>query len=724
MRKILIPALLFLVHFTGNAQKINQHYQLHIRKSLGPIVIDGNIDEETWQRAQVATDFAMVLPMDTSRARVPTEVRMSFDEKNLYLSAVCHNKVEGRYYVESLRRDFVFGKNDNFLLFLDPFNDQTNGFSFGANAAGAQWDGTMYGGGTVDLNWDNKWKSVVRSDSSKWVFEMSIPFTTIRYKKGNLVWGINFSRLDLKTTEKSSWAPMPRQFPTASMAYSGNLVWDEPPPSPGTNISVIPYVLGGVSKNYESGVKSTFQHKAGADIKIGVTSSLNLDLTINPDFSQVEVDRQVTNLDRFELFFPERRQFFLENGDLFANFGYSTIRPFFSRRIGLGVPIHAGARLSGNLNKNWRLGVMDMQTGKVDDIGLPQQNFAVLSLQRRVFSRSNIGFLMVNKQSMNYDPSKDSSKPVYNDYNRNVGFEYNLASKTNFWTGKALFLKSFSPNKKGRDFTAAANLQYASRHWTIAMQQEYVGRNYSAEAGYVPRNGYMKLSPQLLHLFFAKRGPLLSHGPQLTSTYFFDEKLSETDHLNLLAYNFNFRNQSTFKLGTTNEYIKLLRPFDPTNSKKDTLATGSTHHWNALQAEYVSKPKSLFTFTFSGRAGGYYANGRLYNITGEAGYRFQPIATIYGNFSYNQIELPRPWDVTRFWLIGCRFDLTLTNTVFFSTYFQYNQQLKNMNLNSRFQWRYKPASDIFIVYTDNYLPSPFMVRNRALVVKMTYWWNK
>ena len=128
---------------------------------------------------------------------------------------------------------------------------------------------------------------------------------------------------------------MPRQFPTASMAYSGNLVWDEEPPSPGTNISVIPYALGGVSKNYEQNTDTKFTNKFGADIKIGITSSLNLDLTINPDFSQVEVDRQVTNLDRFELFFPERRQFFLENGDLFANFGYAGIRPFFSRRIGL-----------------------------------------------------------------------------------------------------------------------------------------------------------------------------------------------------------------------------------------------------------------------------------------------------------------------------------------------------------------------------------------------------
>ena len=204
---------------------------------------------------------------------------------------------------------------------------------------------------------------------------------------------------------------------------------------------MIPYVLGGIGKTYGAGKKATYQKKIGTDVKITLSSSLNLDLTINPDFSQVEVDKQVTNLERFELFFPEKRQFFLENADLFANFGYPTIRPFFSRRIGLNVPIRAGARLSGNINKNLRLGVMDMQTETDKSQGLPDQNFAVVSLQHRVFARSNIGFIFVNKQSVNYHPHDDTTKPVYNQYNRNIGLEYNLASNNNLWTGKALFLK-------------------------------------------------------------------------------------------------------------------------------------------------------------------------------------------------------------------------------------------------------------------------------------------
>jgi hypothetical protein len=703
-------------------QTKNDNYQIRIGKINQPVRIDGIIDS-IWNTAQVATNFYMVLPMDTSSARVRTDVRMMYDQQNIYLLAECFHAVPGPYFVESLRRDFIFGKNDNFLLFMDPFEDQTNGFSFGANAAGAQWDGIMYEGGKVDLSWDNKWSSAVTNDDDKWVLEMAIPFKSIRYKKGISRWRINFSRLDLKTTEKSSWAPVPRQFPTASLAYTGILVWDAPPPEAGANVSIIPYVLTGLSKDHANEGDSEFRRDFGADAKVAVTSSLNLDLTVNPDFSQVEVDRQVTNLDRFELFFPERRQFFLENGDLFSNFGYATIRPFFSRRIGLGVPIQFGARLSGKINKDWRIGMMNMQTEKVKESLLPSQNFSVLALQRRVFARSNIGAMIVNKESLNYDPST-AEGPVYSKYNRNVGLEYNLASSNNLWTGKALFLKSFSPNVQGHDLTHAANLQYSSREWTVMWQHEYVGRNYNAEVGYVPRTAYVKINPFVSRLFFPKGTKVLSHGPRLNSTYFFNENATtRTDNETLLLYLVNFRSQSVFALWTADSYIRLLRPFDPTNSGLDTLARGTTHRWLAYGFDYISKPQSVFTYALSLRNGGYYQDGSRLNINAEIGYRFQPYVSISATTAYNDIKLPEPWGRKTFWLIGPRLDVTMTNKLFFIAFAQYNEQQQNVNLNTRLQWRYRPASDLYIVYTDNYLPENFGIKNRAVVLKLTYWWN-
>lgn len=706
------------------AQKKNSAFQLHIKKADSPINVDGVMDEAAWQNADVAKDFFMMLPMDTSHARVPTEIRMTYDDKNIYIIAECRLLRKQQYMVESLRRDFNFQKNDNFIFFLDPFNDLTNGFTFGANAAGAQWDGMMYEGGKADLNWDNKWISVVKNYDDKWIFEAAIPFKTMRYKKGSTVWGVNFSRLDITVAEKSAWAPVPRQFPSAALAYTGDLIWDQPPPDPGANFAIIPYVLGGVSKNYDDHNKSLYRKDIGADAKVALSSSLNLDLTVNPDFSQVEVDKQVTNLDRYELFFPEKRQFFLENNDLFANFGYANIRPFFSRRIGLGVPINFGARLSGSLNKNWRIGVMDMQTKHVDETGLPAQNFAVLALQRRVFTRSNIRFMFVNKQSLNYEPGKDSTKPTYSLYNRNIGLEYNLASKNNIWTGKAMLMKSLSPGKSDKDFTQAANLQYLSRHWLVSWQHEIVGSNYNAEVGYVPRKDYIKLNPTIAYLFFPKtKGAILSHGPKLTSTIFYDSKFHHTDDETIFQYIFNQRDQTVFDVWYGNDYVKLLQPFDPTNSNKDTLATGTTHGWNAFGADYFSRPQQLLTYNLSARFGGYYEDGTRTNFNADIGYRFQPYVSITLSTSYNHIKMRAPWNVTDFWLIGPRIDVTFTNKLFFTTFVQYNDQQKNINLNTRLQWRYRPASDLFLVYTDNYYPSPLSVRNRAFVIKFTYWWN-
>lgn len=694
-----------------------------MKKASSTIQIDGELDEKAWLEAEVAKDFYMILPMDTSLARVKTEVRMTYDKDNLYLIAVNYEALPGPNVVESLRRDFVFGKNDNFLLFMDPFDDQTNGFSFGANANGAQWDGLMYEGGKVDLSWDNKWTSTVKNYSDRWVFEAAIPFKTIRYKKGITEWGINFSRNDIKTTEKSGWAPVPRQFPSASLAYTGVLVWDQAPPPAGPNVSIIPYVLGGLNRDFQGANKNQYHGDAGVDAKVALGSALNLDLTVNPDFSQVEVDRQVTNLDRFELFFPERRHFFLENADLFANFGYATIRPFFSRRIGLGVPISFGARVSGKINKDWRIGLMDVQTGKMDENFLPAQNFAVLAVQRRVFSRSNITAMVINKESINYSPPLDLENPTYSKYNRNLGVEYNLASSNNLWTGKALVLKSISPQGGGQDWVHASNLRYTSRKWNINAQYEYVGQAYNAEVGYVPRKGYLKLIPSIAYLFFPKGSSILSHGPTIQTSYYMDKQLRPTDNETYFSYGFTFRNLTTFSAWVAHDYVKLLMPFDPTNFKGDTLAAGTKHYWNSWGTNFVSKPQNRLTFSFSSRYGGYYDEGTRLNLTGEVGYRFQPYLSLLAAASYNDIYLPNTTGHTRFWLIGPRVDLTMTNTLFFTVFAQYNEQLKNMNLNTRLQWRFKPASDLYIVYTDNYLPTNFAVKNRALVLKLTYWWN-
>lgn len=719
-KHILIFFTVFFISSGISAQKINSNYVLHIRQALDKIAIDGVLNEQSWQTADVAKDFYQILPMDTGHAWAKTEVRMCYDDKNIYLSAICYDSLKGHYVVESMRRDFSFGKNDNFLVFIDPFDDQTNGFSFGCNAAGAQWDGMMYDGGKMALSWDNKWESVVKNYDDRYVFEAAIPYKSIRYKKGITQWGINFSRLDLKLNEKSSWAPVTRQFPSASLAFTGILQWDKPPPDPGLNISLIPYGMAGGYKDTNDGMKKEFDWDVGMDAKISVTPSLNMDLTVNPDFSQVEVDRQVTNLSRFELFYPEKRQFFLENSDLFANFGFRGLRPFFSRRIGLNSPIQFGGRLSGKVNKNWRVGAMDIQTGKVDEDSVPAQNFAVFAVQRQIFSRSNIAFLLVNRQTNNFNTYRDDS--LFTEYNRNVGLEYNLASADNIWKGKFMVHKTFTPDVKGDDFTHAVNLEYKKRHINVEWMSQYVGENYNAEVGFVPRKGYWNLSPELSYKFFPKSKKVVSHGPRMGMGAFFDKSFKMTDMETFFAWITEFLNRSEVGAFVSYDYVELLAPYDPTNSGGDTLARGTTHNWNAFGIFYESTQASLFTFNFMTRYGGYY-NGTRGSITGGMGLRFQPFGSISVDFSYNNIQLPEPYKSEDFWLISPKLDLTLSNKIFFSTYVQYNEQADNLNLNARFQWRFLPASDIFLVYTDNYYPLDFNVKNRALVFKITYWYN-
>ncbi len=713
--------LLIFIYTSAQSQKINASYRLLLKEASSAITIDGKMDEQAWEDAEVATDFYMITPMDTSYAELRTEVRMTYDEENLYIIAINYRGEPGPNVVESLRRDFNFGRNDNFLMFMDPFDDQTNGFSFGANAAGAQWDGMMFDGGNVNLSWDTKWESKVRNYEDRWVFEAAIPFKSIRYDEDISEWGINFSRYDLTHYEKSGWAPVPRQLPSASLAYTGILVWDNPPPSAGMNISVIPHLVGGVNHDFQvSGARSATSD-AGVTAKIGINSSLNLDLTVNPDFSQVEVDEQMIDLDRFELFFPEKRQFFLENEDLFASFGNQNIRPFFSRRVGLDAPILFGGRLTGQLNRDWRVGIMNMQTEQVDIDMIPAQNHSVLSLKRRVSDRSNLGFIFVNKESMG--SLSDDEASVGSEFNRNVGAEYNLATSDDLWNGNFMILKSFSPDNQGRTFSHSTNLRYSDGNWSARWAHDYVGDDFNAETGYVPRKGYIRMYPRLGYLFYPHSSTVLSHGPFIRRSHYFDESFQSTDHDNLFMYRVNFRDGGSLRGWFSNNFVELTNPFDPINISGHYLDEGSRHEWNSVGLRFDSRPQRSFTYDFRVQRGGFYADGTRLLLSGEIGYRFQPYVNITAAASYNRLDLPDPWGRSEFWLTGTRIDITFTNNIYFTTFTQYNEQLDNININSRFQWRFKPASDLFIVYTDNYLPGSFSVKNRALMLKLTYWWN-
>jgi len=720
MRQIFLYSTLILMTWirtaSGQVGAVNREaYRLEAHKSEVSMIIDGVLDERTWFDAQKTSPFLRILPIDTGYARAQTEVMLAYDENNLYMGIICHDTMPGKRPIESYRRDWNFGSNDNFFATIDTYNDQTNGFAFGVNAAGAQWDGMQSNGGSVALEWDGKWYSAVQNHPDYWVAEYAIPFRTIRYRDGDNEWGINFSRLDLKTNEKSSWAPVPRQFASATLAFTGTLAWDEAPPPAGLRFSLIPYISGKATHQKEEGEDISINGGVGLDAKMILSTSMNLDMTILPDYSQVEVDRQQTNLDRFELYFPEKRKFFLENSDLFAGLGSDGLRPFFSRRIGLNAPVIAGARLSGNAGKNWRIGVMNMQTGKKDSIAAT--NFSVAVLQRRILKRSNLSLFMTNKQILGSDSSYHSHL-----YNRVAGAEFNLASANNNWTGKTFYHQSFNPGQDGNNFSTAVAIKYSTQQFSARWNQEYVGGNYLAEMGFVRRSGYHQTNPSVSYRFYPPSRRIANHGPELSADFFFDPDLSLTDREIDLGYSITWLGGQRLSVGLEEGYLKLLEPFDPTNTGGEKIAAGEEFQWMEMDLGFASNQRQLFTYNLSGRYGGYF-NGTRLSLTTDLNYRVQPYGSLSLVTSYNRILLPEPYTSIDLLLVGPRLDITFTEKLFLTTFVQYNNQINNVNMNMRFQWRFAPVSDLFIVYTENAFPERLRTKDRGIVIKLSYWIN-
>lgn len=691
----------------------NRDFVYNARMATGEIELDGELNEPDWLAAEVAKDFRLVLPVDTGYPQQPSEIRITYDQRAFYVAITFYDTVPGKRVAESFRRDFSFGNNDNFLGFFDTFLDQTNGFTFGVSASGAVWDGIMFNGFSVNLDWDSKISSKTKHFDDRWVTEMRIPFRSIRYPKESQTWYVNFSRQDLKTNEKSSWAPVPRQFPTASLAYTGILNFETPLPKPSLNFSIIPYAFSSFHENRENGTGKGWRNDVGFDAKVGFSSSMNLDLTYNPDFAQVEVDQQQMNVDRFELFYPEKRQFFLENSDLFSGFGYANaVTPFFSRRIGLDAPVVGGARLSGKIGNDFRIGFMNMTTEKTD--AELSRNFTVLSLQKKMFARSNLGFILVNKEYLNQPENSDL-------YNRVAGLDYNLATRNNFWSGKFFYHRSFQPGEPGKQHAQGATLGYNRKNIMARLSQTSVGENYKAETGFVRRTGYNFLGPTFKYTFVPNKR-IANHGPLAELQYFFDSNNRLVDMENTYAYLTEFANRTMITAGVKDLFVRLNRDFDPTHISGVYLPAGSEYRTQFAFAEFTSDNRKLFKFSTMVAKGGIYS-GDFNMIEGRMSYRYQPYANLSLNFTYTDIMLPAPFTRTQLWLIGPKLDVTFTDKLFLSSFVQYNEQLDNVNLNMRFQWRYKPVSDIFIVYTDNYVPGTWNSRNRALVFKMTYWLN-
>lgn len=741
-----ITACLLSVSFTVAAQ------DLIIKKTDEPIQIDGRMNEASWQEAQVVDDFRQFFPTDSVPAVMETEVRMLYDEQNIYVFAVLRSpQKRDRYVTPSFRRDYRGRAFDGFTVQLDTYQDKTNAFNFGVNPFGVQREGLTSNGGTISsrggggdgggsfsLSWDNRWFSAARIHEDYWTAEMSIPFKTIRYKDNLDTWLVNFYRIDSYDGEVSSWAPIPQNLSIIDLAFNRPVKFEEPLQSPGKNISLIPYTAYSTAKDFEESVPGDSRFSLGGDAKVALSSAMNLDLTVNPDFSQVEVDQQVTNLDRFEIFFPERRQFFLENADLFASFGNSRTRPFFSRRIGVARdtatgtnvqnPLYFGARASGKINNDWRLGLMSVQAAEDKAIELPSINYTVASVQRKIWARSNIAAIVVNKQGFQ-NGLGDAFTFSPEEWNRTAGMDFNYASADGQWNGKAYYHRTWDEEKLDSTYSAGLEMDLNSYRWSIRASARTVGANFNPEVGFVRRTDFKQNQGTVSYKFYPKSGPIQTHGPGLDYDVLGNQRWGLTDWDANILYSINFRNTAEFRMRLRRQFTYLFEPFDPSGTDGLELPADSRYWYNFIIASYESDQRQPFFFELRTNTGQYY-NGSRFNLEGSLTYRFQPFGFVSLDFEYNKIKLPDPYNDADLYLIGPKFDITFSRSLFWTTFIQYNSQINNMNINTRFQWRYAPVSDLFIVYTDNYyadVTDRFIdfnrPKSRALVLKLTYWLN-
>lgn len=731
MFKIIILLLLPLVCFAqrdsiGEQLTNQKDFQVGIKKAKFQIKIDGILDEVDWQEATLAKDFWEKYPDNKKHSTTKTEVRLTYDDHNLYLGFVCYDS-STHHIVQTLKRDVSYFDGDAVSVVFDPINQKSNGYMFGVSPLGVQSETTIQFFGDPSWSWDTKWQAQVKQYADRWTVEMAIPFKSLRYEAGKTKWGINFVRNDIKHGKFHTWARVPLQFEGTSIFYLGALNWDAPPPVEKNNATLIPYVLTGISK--ESGLPTQSVLRPGLDVKMALNSQLNLDATINSDFSQVDVDEQVTNLTRFNIFYPEKRTFFLENSDVLSELGSPGFRPFFSRTIGLDstanrVPILFGARLSGNVNKNMRINAFDMQTGETD--AQAQQNYFAAAIQQVIKGRSFFKLGLLNKQGFENDNHKSN-------YARELSGELSLTSKNNQWDGWLLLHRSFHPNITDQADFLEGGVWYHNDVWQVLTYADKVGTNYYTGMDYFQRiNNYDALYDRTYRIGFKQNASFFNykivpksseifafHEFQIANTLVWNNDNSLNNRIFTSTYTGTFKNTSTMSIKLYNEDSRL--PVHTSFTDFVPLPPGQYVFTNG-SLDFSSDKRQNITFLASAIIGEFY-NGKQLGL--KAGFSIKQ--TPWGVFSLRleryDLQFPDPYKNSLLYLINSKTELSFSKDLIWTTFLQYNTQNDNFNINSRLQWRYKPMSDLFIVYTDNYAADGFLNRNRALVLKMNYWIN-
>jgi hypothetical protein len=698
-------------------------------------LLDGRLDDEVWANAPVLAGFVQREPVEGTPVSERTELRVLYDEKALHIAAWLYDSEPVGIVAGEARRDTDISDADALVLILDTYLDRQNGFVFGTTPAGIEYDGQITregeggagqllrqqrgAGGGFNKNWDGSWEVATSRDENGWYAEFRIPFATLRYAgSGAQVWGLNAARRIRRRNEEAFWAPIPRQYDLYRVSLAGMLTLEAPT---ARTASITPYALASGRRDYVTASSADGDFDAGLDAKLGLSSSLTLDLTLNTDFAQVEVDEEEINLTRFQLFFPEKRPFFLENAGTFAVGTPQEVELFFSRRIGIAdgaaVPILGGGRLTGKMG-GWTVGLLDIQTGAVsrgsgaDAIALtPANNFSVARVLRELSGRSRIGAILVNRFATD-DGSGD---------NHAYGVDARFAV-TDALTLESYFARTHTEELDGPAYAASMGASYNDADWSIGGSYREVQRGFSPEVGFVARSEYRFGTARVLRRYrFPGATWFRELRPHISWREFYDlDGFTTTRHIHADSH-FEFANGAFFQLPALNFTREGLRePF--TIAPGVVVAPGSydNFEWGFAFNTNTSAPVSV---RGNIDIGGFYSGWRA-GSTSTLTVRFSDAFNIALRGTYYDVNLAEGEFHTA--ALRLRASYSFSPRVYLQSLLQYNDQTRSFSSNVRLGWLANAGTGLFIVYNDleqvralerdNLVAGP---QERALILKFT-----
>lgn len=733
-RLVLVSALslvIVAVDASAQSQPGSANVATAVRATEAP-TIDGDVlGDPAWKAATPITSFVQEQPNEGQPASEKTEVRVIFTADTLYVGVVLYDSDPGGIIVSDARRDSPLDDTDSFQMIFDTYRDRQNGFVFGTNPAGVEYDGQVtnegQGGGGLgfgqmqsggsgsgfNINWDGAWSVRTSMTDQGWSAEFAIPFRTLRYPAAtDQTWGINFQRNIRRKNERAYWAPIPRQFNLYRLSLAGSLTGVQTPAM--RNLRVTPYVLGNALESGVRPVDSELLGDVGGDLKYGITPSLTLDATVNTDFAQVEVDDQQVNLDRFNLFFPEKRPFFLENAGFFSVGNPGEVDLFFSRRIGISgageaIPILGGGRVSGKAGR-FNVGVLNMQTDEFENT-VASTNFTVMRVSRDLPNRSSIGAIFTNRLETG-ELARNAA----------AGRTYGLDGR--WGVGATSILTGFLA-KTDTDGITESNHAFNIRsqtnrpQWDLNVGYQEVGEGFNPQTGFLSRKGYRKPDVFLMTRFRPQDFIGIQElRPHATFRGFWGlDGFQETGYLHLDNH-WQFRDSTEIHTGMNLTLEGVRTPFEIYPGV--FVPTGTYEHAEA-QLVGMSNQGAPVSVSVRVTAGGFFGGDRL-SLSPTIRFRAGDALTSEVTYQRNDVTLPGGAFVTN--LVRTRVSYSFSSRVFTQALIQYNDRADLWSMNFRFGWLQAANTGLFVVYTDTrglYELNDRPERtDRSLIVKYSY----